>query len=104
MPKSHFNLAIGTGGNLDAIARLKLVHLKKGPNTVITFDELNHIYRSFIATKPGKRAHVFKLRPDRIDVIEPAMFLTLSLMKKYKITRLKIPGIGLKEGAILDLL
>lgn len=104
LPKGRFDVAIGTGGNLDALARLKLVALKKGPNTLVTYAELAQLYKVFTATPLRDRAERFKLKPDRVDVIEPAMYLTLNLMKKYKIRRLKIPGTGLKEGAILSLL
>lgn len=104
MPKGHFDIAIGTGGNLDALAKLKLVALKKGPNTIITAAELKKIYEIFLKTPASERAARFKLKTDRVDVIEPAMFLTLELMKKYKIGKIKIPGTGLKEGAILSLL
>ena len=104
LPKGHFDIAIGTGGNLDAMAKLKLVILKKGPNTFVTYEELAEMYRVFTHTKAELRPEKFKLRPDRVDVIEPAMFLTLNLMKKYNIKRLKVPGTGLKEGAILSLL
>lgn len=104
LPKGHFKTAIGTGGNLDAMAKLKLVILKKGPNTLITSEELTKMYSIFCKTPQAKRAQTFGLKPDRVDVIEPAMFLTLNLMKKYEIKILKIPGTGLKEGAILSLL
>ena len=104
LPKGHFDFAIGTGGNLDALAKLKLITLKKGPNTIVTVYELDKIYNLFIKTPVHRRAEKFKLRPDRLDVIEPAMYLTLTLMKKYKINKIKIPGVGLKEGAILSLL
>ncbi|MBY0555341.1 hypothetical protein K2P97_12485 [bacterium] len=104
LPKGHFDITVGTGGNLDAMAKLKLVALKKGPNTLITADELKQMYTVFVNTRPADRALKFKLKPDRVDVIEPAMFLTLNLMNKYGIKKLKIPGTGLKEGAILSLL
>lgn len=104
LPKGNFDVAIGTGGNLDALARLKLVALKKGPNTMVTYAELATIYKVFTSTPLRNRAEKFKLKPDRVDVIDPAMYLTLNLMKKYKIGRIKIPGTGLKEGAILSLL
>lgn len=104
LPKGRFELAVGTGGNLDAMAKLKLILLKKGPNTIITKAELNQMYILFLKTKSNERSIKFKLKPDRVDVIEPAMFLTLNLMKKYRINKIKIPGIGLKEGAILSLL
>jgi exopolyphosphatase/guanosine-5'-triphosphate,3'-diphosphate pyrophosphatase len=102
LPKRHFDLAIGTGGNLDAIGKLKLTLLKKGPNTLVTYGELKLIYKKFLKTKPADRIKKLDLKPDRVDVIEPAIFLTLFLMKKYKIKRIKIPGVGLKEGAIFS--
>ncbi|MBC7466762.1 MAG: hypothetical protein H7256_12285 [Bdellovibrio sp.] len=102
LPKRAFDLAIGTGGNLDAIGKLKLTLLKKGPNTLITLAELKLIYKKFLKTKPADRIKKLDLKPDRVDVIEPALFLTLFLMKKYKIKRIKIPGVGLKEGAIFS--
>jgi exopolyphosphatase/guanosine-5'-triphosphate,3'-diphosphate pyrophosphatase len=104
LPKGPFNVAIGTGGNLDAMAKLKIITLKKGPNTFITRQELETMYSQFIKTSKLERGPKFGLKPDRVDVIEPAMYLTLSLMKKYDISKIKIPGTGLKEGAILSLL
>lgn len=104
LPHGPFNVAIGTGGNMDAMARLKLGYLKKGPNTLITYDELATMYKDFMKTRVSQRADRFNLRPDRVDVIEPAMYMTLTLMKKYRIKKIKIPGTGLKEGAILSLL
>ncbi|MFZ3229786.1 MAG: hypothetical protein WA160_06250 [Pseudobdellovibrio sp.] len=102
LPKRYFDLAIGTGGNLDAIGKLKLTLLKKGPNTLITYTELKLIYKKFLKIKPADRISKLDLKPDRVDVIEPALFLTLFLMKKYKIKKIKIPCVGLKEGAIFS--
>ena len=104
LPKRSFDLAVGTGGNLDTIGKLKLILLKKGPNTLITVAELKLIYRKFLKIKPADRVKKLDLKPDRVDVVEPALFLMLQLMKKYKIKRLKIPNVGLKEGAIYSLL
>lgn len=104
LPKGPFKLAIGTGGNLDAIGKLKLKILKKGPNTFMSQHELAKIYNFFLKTPQKERMKKFDLKQDRVDVIGPAMFLTLELMKKYGIQKLKIPGVGLKEGAILSLL
>ena len=104
LPRAKFDIAVGTGGNFDALAKLKLSLLKKGPNTLITLVELENIYKKVSKTPHHQRVEKLKLKPDRIDVIEPAMFLTLYLMKKYHIKKIKIPGTGLKEGAILSLL
>lgn len=104
LPKGSFDIAIGTGGNLDALAKLKLILLKKGPNTFLTVQELEKIYSRFTKTAPSLRMKKMNLKKDRVDVIEPAMYLTLQLMKKYQIQKIKIPAVGLKEGAILSVL
>lgn len=104
LPKRHFELAVGTGGNLDAIGRLKLSLLKRGPNTLVTAAELKLIYKRFMKIKPLERMAKLDLKADRVDVIEPALFLMLQLMKKYRLKRIKIPCVGLKEGAIYFLL
>ena len=104
LPKRQFELAVGTGGNLDAIGKLKLTLLKKGPNTLVSASELKIIYKRFMKMSPQDRLTKLDLKPDRLDVIEPALFLTLQLLKKYKIKRIKIPCVGLKEGAIYSLL
>jgi len=103
-PRGKFDIIVGTGGNIDSISKLKLLVLKKGPNTVVTQKELAKIYKSFLKTPLEKRMSKFNLKPDRVDVLEPALFLILTLMKKYKVQKMKIPGVGLKEGAILSLL
>ncbi len=104
LPKRFFELAVGTGGNLDAIGKLKLSLLKKGPNTLVTTAELKLIYKKFMKIKPEERMQKLDLKADRVDVIEPALFLTLQLLRKYKVKRIKIPCVGLKEGAIYSLL
>ncbi len=104
LPKGPFQVAIGTGGNLDAIGRLKLVLLRKGPNTMVTLQELIKIYELFQKIPPAQRMAKLDLRADRVDVLEPALFFTLFIMRRYKIKRLKIPGVGLKEGAIISMI
>ena len=104
LPKGRFDIAIGTGGIIDSISKLKLLLLKKGPNTVVTQKEIEQIYKIFTETPLVQRMKRFNLKADRVDVLEPALFLTLALMKKYRIKKIKIPGVGLKEGAILSLL
>ncbi len=104
LPQGQFDVAIGTGGNLDSLGKLKLILLKKGPNTIVTQAELAEIYKMFMKTAPALRMSRFNLKSDRVDVLEPALYLTLELMKKYRIKKIKIPGVGLKEGAILSLL
>jgi exopolyphosphatase/guanosine-5'-triphosphate,3'-diphosphate pyrophosphatase len=104
LPHGTFDIAVGTGGNIDAISKLKLLVLKKGPNTVVTLDEVQKLYSIFTKTPIEMRMSRFKIKADRVDVLEPALFLVMQLMKQYEIKKMKIPGVGLKEGAILSLL
>jgi exopolyphosphatase/guanosine-5'-triphosphate,3'-diphosphate pyrophosphatase len=50
-----------------------------------------------------ERISKLKLRPDRADVIVPAIHLTLTLMKAFQIQSLLLPQVGLKEGILLTL-
>ena len=47
-----------------------------------------------------ERIRVFKLRPDRADVIIPASKIYLSVMKWAGIKKLYVPQIGLSDGII----
>jgi len=98
-----YEIGIGTGGNFDALARLKLALLKKAPQTHMTKDELLKIQKLW-----GKLTYQNKinlgLRPDRIDVLGLAIDLILLIMNQFKLNHLKIPMTGLKEGSIHELL
>ena len=45
----------------------------------------------------------FKLRPDRADVILPASIVLHMIAQEARIEEVKIPGVGLKDGLLLDL-
>ena len=49
------------------------------------------------------RVSHFQLRPDRADVIIPALDVLILIMRKVKIKDLKIPYVGLREGLLLSL-
>lgn len=101
--KHHFSVAVGTGGNFDAIARLKLSLLKTAPQTHLEKSELLKIQALWLKLSYEKKL-ALGLRPDRIDVLDLAINLILMIVNKFKITKIKIPMTGLKEGTIHDLL
>lgn len=101
--RHRFSVAVGTGGNFDAIARLKLSLLKRAPQTHLEKTELLKIQALWQKLSYEKKL-ALGLRPDRIDVLDLAMDLILMIIKRFEITKIKIPMTGLKEGSIHDLL
>jgi exopolyphosphatase/guanosine-5'-triphosphate,3'-diphosphate pyrophosphatase len=101
--RHHFDVAVGTGGNFDAIARLKLSLLKRAPQTHLEKSELLKIQALWKKLNYDQKI-ALGLRPDRIDVLDLAMDLILMIIKRFEITKIKIPMTGLKEGSIHDLL
>ncbi len=101
--RHHFDVAVGTGGNFDAIARLKLSLLKKAPQTHLEKSELLKIQEKWKKLSVEQKL-ALGLRPDRIDVLDLAMDLILMIINRFEITKIKIPMTGLKEGSIHDLL
>lgn len=94
---------IGTGGNLDTLGELRKKLLKKKDSSFIKRDELSKLYNTISAMSLEERIAKLELRPDRADVIVPAMALVLGVMEQAKIKTLLIPRVGLREGILLDL-
>lgn len=101
--RHRFSVAVGTGGNFDAVARLKLLLLKKAPQTHLEKTELLKIQAIWKNLSYEKKL-ALGLRPDRIDVLDLAIDLILMIIKRFEITKIKIPMTGLKEGTIHNLL
>lgn len=101
--RHRFDVAVGTGGNFDAIARLKLSLLKKAPQTHLEKSELLKIQALWKKLSYEEKLSL-GLRSDRIDVLDLAMDLILMIINRFEITKIKIPMTGLKEGSIHDLL
>ncbi|MFN3454965.1 MAG: hypothetical protein ACK41T_08405 [Pseudobdellovibrio sp.] len=101
--KHQFDVAIGTGGNFDAIARLKLLLLKSAPQTHLSKEELLKIKSLWEKMSLNQKLKL-GLKPDRIDVLDLALELILMIINQFKIQRIKIPMTGLKEGSIYSLL
>ena len=94
---------VGTGGNIECFGNLskRLFHKKRSDS--ISLKELEAIVAMLAKMKIKERITKLKLRKDRADVILPAGVLLLAIMRETKIKRLKIPGVGLKEGTLFEL-
>ncbi|HEY8272010.1 MAG TPA: hypothetical protein VIG33_14055 [Pseudobdellovibrionaceae bacterium] len=94
----HF--AIGTGGNLECMAQLKLKILKKLPTTYITIKELSEIAEKLKSMSYKDRMEKLGLRPDRADVILPATLLVLTVLRQARVEKIIIPNVGLRDGLL----
>ena len=94
---------IGTGGNIDTLGDLrKSVLGKKGTRTLHRI-ELLRLMKTMQGMSIKERVEKLKLRPDRADVIIPAMALVAGVMSESKVNTIMIPRTGLRDGVLFDL-
>jgi exopolyphosphatase / guanosine-5'-triphosphate,3'-diphosphate pyrophosphatase len=100
----HVDFAIGTGGNLECMARLKWDLLKKSSNTFVTLTELVEIYEKLSKMSIKERIDKLNLRPDRADVILPAIFTVKMILRQCDAHRIFVPRVGLRNGIIWSMI
>lgn len=98
-----FDLCIGTGGNIDALAALRKDLLLKDRNSAISASELDAIVKKLLSLTFEERVQQLRLRPDRADVIVPASIILQEILKVAGIDEIEIPKVGLKDGIIIDM-
>lgn len=98
------DFAIGTGGNLESLGKLKVQLLKRTPNSFVTLAELTEIIERLRSLSVRDRIEKLKLRPDRADVIVPAALVIQTIMRQAETEKLVIPGVGLRDGIIWSML
>lgn len=89
---------IGSGGNINKLFRLADKKDKK--NALLPVDSLREIYEALQAISPEERIKLYKLKPDRADVIVPAAEIFLEVATQAKATGIIVPTIGLSDGII----
>lgn len=103
--ESHsVDFAIGTGGNLECLGRLKVQLLKKTPNTFVTLQEVTRIISELKKFSIKQRIEKLELRPDRADVILPACLVTEMILRQSETEKLHLPAVGLRDGIIWNIL
>lgn len=95
--------AVGTGGNLECMGKLKLQLLKRGPDTLVSLNELLEIADRLEKLSVKDRIEKLKLRPDRADVILPAILLVKTILRQAGVGKILIPGVGLRDGLLWSL-
>lgn len=95
--------AVGTGGNLECMGRLKVQLLKRSPHTLVSLQELVEITARLERLSVRDRIEKLELRPDRADVIVPALMLVKTVLRQAGIKKILIPGVGLRDGILWSL-
>ncbi len=102
-PANKPEFAIGTGGNLETLGKLKPLLLKGASRTFLTLAELDLIILKLQKMSMKTRIEQLKLRPDRADVIIPAALVAQTVMRQSGIHKIIIPHVGLKDGLVVQL-
>lgn len=93
--------AIATSGTINKIANI-INPTSDIPS--ISFDELDRFYHTVKRMSQKDLIDVYKLNPDRADVIEHAAYIYLRILKWASIDKLFAPSAGLKDGILYELL
>jgi exopolyphosphatase/guanosine-5'-triphosphate,3'-diphosphate pyrophosphatase len=94
---------IGTGGNIDTLGDLRKSVLNKKGTRSLNRIELLRLMKTIQGMSMKDRVQQLKLRPDRADVIIPAMALVAGVMSESKVNTMLIPRTGLRDGVLFDL-
>src|SRR5438094_3012249 len=98
------DVCVGTGGSIESLGELRKELFNKNSNQKVTAEELKGLIKKLRATSVEDRIQGLRLRPDRADVIFPAAIVLHKIVEQAGVAEVVIPGIGLKDGVLLELL
>lgn len=89
----------GTGGNINK------VHKMVGGQGMepIELGKLSKLRHDLNSISVRKRMEQYQLKPDRADVIVPALDIYCTIMERMNASEIIVPKIGLSDGIIYDL-
>jgi exopolyphosphatase / guanosine-5'-triphosphate,3'-diphosphate pyrophosphatase len=92
-------VAIGSGGNINKIFSLS----KKKDGKPLNLELLRDYHKELQSVSLDDRINKYKLREDRADVIVPALFIYINVMRWAEADEIYVPKIGLADGLIQNL-
>jgi exopolyphosphatase / guanosine-5'-triphosphate,3'-diphosphate pyrophosphatase len=97
------DICVGTGGSIESIGELRKELYNKNSSAKVTVDELKSLVKKLRGMTFEERIQDLRLRPDRADVIVPASIVLQKIVQQAGVNEVVIPGIGLKDGVLLEL-
>ena len=91
--------AIATGGTISSAFKM----LEKKQREPVTVKELETLLRALSKLSTHERVKKFAIRPDRADVIVPALNLYTQVANSANIEKIFAPKFGLADGIVLKL-
>ena len=89
-------MAIGSGGNINKIFSMS----KRKEGRPITLELLRDFHKELSLVSLEERIRLYNLRPDRADVIVPALLIYINAMRWAGASEIYVPKIGLVDGLI----
>jgi exopolyphosphatase / guanosine-5'-triphosphate,3'-diphosphate pyrophosphatase len=100
--RRNYDLVAGTGGNFETLATLCPA---AGPGLPrIDVRKARTLAPRIAKMSTSERRKRFDLRPDRADVIVPALYALLAIADLARTEIIVAPGVGLKEGILHELI
>lgn len=96
------DVAIGAGGNVVRMAKLRIEALGKTKGAKVKPGDLDALIAMLLPMSPAERIERFAMRPDRADVIVLAMMVMRMALAEAGVSRVLVPGTGLKEGLLRE--
>jgi exopolyphosphatase/guanosine-5'-triphosphate,3'-diphosphate pyrophosphatase len=97
------DLLIGTGGNIETLADLCPVPGAFAQGRAIEVSAMLALLDELCKRSVDERASRYGLRPDRADTIVPAALVLARVARAFACDTIAAPGVGLKEGVLVDL-
>jgi exopolyphosphatase/guanosine-5'-triphosphate,3'-diphosphate pyrophosphatase len=101
--EERIDLCIGTGGNVEEIGKLRQRLFKKENDRAVRVDEMEKMIDRLSRMTFQERMRKFNLRPDRADVILPALTVLRLVAQISDVEEIQIPNVGLKNGLLIDM-
>ncbi|HAO46307.1 MAG TPA: exopolyphosphatase, partial [Chitinophagaceae bacterium] len=92
-------MAIGSGGNINKVFSLS----KKKEGKPISLELLRDYHKELGSVTLEERMRLYNLRPDRADVIVPALLIYINAMRWAGANEMYVPKIGLVDGLVRHL-
>jgi len=99
----RIDLLVGTGGNIETLADLCPLPRAFPESRAIDVAAMNRLLDELCKRTVDERVAAYGLRPDRADTIVPASTVLARVAGAFGFTAIAAPGVGLKEGVLVDL-